>query len=302
MRKITGLYTAMITPFDPKGEINEAGFKDNLSFQKDSRIDGIVLLGTTAEEISLTLDEKERLISIAVKQVGGSLSIMVGIGGGSTKETLHLASLAKQLGAHSLLAVTPYYCKPNQEGLFRYYQTLAESVDLPIVLYNNPGRTGVNLEPATVLRLAEIENIVGVKEASGNLSQINTLIDSLRDRYPNFSVFSGDDILTLPILALGGHGAVSVISNLVPEYVKTIVHAMKENRLAEARETHFRLMPLLRAFSVDSNPVPIKAAMTLCGFPAGECRPPLSPLNPSSEKIIKEALEKTNIAFSSKVY
>jgi len=277
-------YTALITPFDKEGKLDEEGFQRNLTHQ--NVVDGLVVLGTTGEVPTLTTEEKKRLIILARP---GSHHLMVGCGVYSTSQTLENLKRAADLGADSALVVTPYYNKPTQEGLFRHFKTLAQSSPLPIIVYNIQGRTSINLKTETLKRLAELPQIVGVKEASGNISQISEVI-ALKKLYPDFRVYAGDDTLTLPLMALGGDGVISVTSNLVPKLMKELVDACKTGHYAVARQLHHRLAPLFQASGFETNPIPIKAAMDMAGFAAGAPRLPLTPLDASFSAALQKVV------------
>lgn len=291
MKKIKGVYTALVTPFDEKGELDEQGLRDNLRFQISHQIDGVVVLGTTGEAPTLTSQEKAHIIKIAHEEVNGKAALMVGTGSYSTRTAIENTLLAQTLGADSALIVTPYYNRPTQEGLFRHYQEIAKAVDLPIYLYNIQGRTGQNLQTETLLRLAEIPNIVGVKEASGNLTQISEVIERVSRKKNHFTVMSGDDALTLPVMSLGGDGVISVVSNLFPKEVKALVDALNRGDFAKARDQHFHLMPIFRGAFIESNPAPIKAAMNYYKRAAGSCRLPLCELTSENHQKLIELLK-----------
>ncbi len=278
-------YTALVTPFDPSGNLDEEGFRCNLAHQQ--AVDGIVVLGTTGEVPTLSSQEKRRLITIAREQ---KLPLMVGCGAYSTTQTLENLKEAAELGADSALVVTPYYNKPTQEGLFRHFEKLAKESPLPIILYNIQGRTSVNLETETLKQLLDFPSIVGVKEASGNLKQICEAI-ALKNRRPDFQVYAGDDAWTLPLMALGGDGVISVSSNLVPKQMKELVNACREKDLERAQKLNERLLPLYEATGLETNPIPIKAAMEMAGFAAGSPRLPLTPLKDVYLPIIKRLIQ-----------
>ncbi len=278
-------YTALITPFDKEGNLDEEGFEKNLAHQRS--VDGLVALGTTGETPTLTLTEKKQILTLARKS---SLPLMVGCGAYSTLQTLENLKLAAEYGADSALVVTPYYNKPTQEGLFCHFETLAKHSPLPIILYNNQARTSVNLQIETLKKLIEFPNIIGMKEASGNLAQICETI-ALKKRRSDFQVYAGDDIWTLPLMALGGDGVISASSNLVPKLMKELVDACKSGNNSLAQQINNRLIPLYASTSFESNPIPIKAAMELAGFPAGEPRLPLTPLHPSYLPPLKAIVE-----------
>ena len=288
----TGCGTALVTPFRKNLSLDEEGMRRLVRRQIDAGIDFLIPCGTTGENPTLTRDEARRVVQITVEEAGGKTPVLAGAGGYNTSEVIELAAEFKAIGAGGILSVSPYYNKPSQEGLFQHYQAIAEAVDLPIVLYNVPGRTGSNIEPSTVRRLSEIRNIVGIKEASGNISQMATLLASVPDP---FIVLSGDDGITLPLLSLGGRGLISVASNEIPAQMTKIVQTALKGDFATAREIHRRYFPLMEANFVESNPIPVKAAMALMGLLEPVYRLPLVP--PKEENLLKirKALEVTGL-------
>lgn len=269
---IKGLYTALITPFTPDGEIDLAGLRTLIERQIAAGVDGILVLGTTGEAPTLTADEKITIIETARDTIKGRLPLMVGTGSNSTQQTITQSKQAESLGASSLLIVTPYYNKPTQEGLLKHFSAIAEAVTLPILAYNIQGRTGVNLATET---LRKIPRLAGVKEASGNLAQMMQVYQTICQNNENFSLMSGDDALTLPLMALGGHGVISVISNLYPEELKNLVKACFQGQFEQAKKMHYALLSAIHSAFVETNPISIKAMMRKEGLPAGKCRLPL---------------------------
>ena len=287
--KLSGTITALITPFRNQ-ELDEAGFVHNIQMQISQGIDGILLLGSTGEVPTLSPSEQKRMISLAVKEAKGKAPIWVGTGTYCTKKTIENTRLAKDLGADVALIVTPYYNKPTQEGIFRHFEAVTAQAEMPIVIYNIPGRCGTNIEPATMARLAELPHIRGVKESSGNINQTSDFLHAILKKHPEFVLFSGDDIMTLPMLSLGAAGVVSVASNLVPDRVMALVKAALAGQYAHAKELHYALMPLFKAIFMETNPIPIKTAMQLCGMPSGECRLPLSQMGPDNLNTLRRLL------------
>lgn len=287
---LKGTYTALITPFLPNGDFDEKGFRENIHFQIESGISGIVVLGTTAEAPTLTEEEQIRSIKIGVEMCRGKIPLWVGTGSYSTAETIKKTQKAKDLGADGALVVTPYYNKPTQEGLFCHFRELAQATSFPILVYNIQGRTGQNLATDTLRRLMDLPEIVGVKEASGNIPQIMEVIEVSR---PDFSILSGDDNLTLPVIALGGHGVVSVVSNLLPQEVIELTNSALAQNFNLARELHYRLLPLFRAAFIETNPAPIKALMNHLGMKAGSVRLPLVPVSDANLNKIVSCLNAT---------
>lgn len=285
--KIKGVYTALVTPFTGVNNtsVNYTVLKENIRFQLESGISGLVPLGTTGETPTLTKEEQIKIINCTVSEAKGKAVILVGTGTNSTASTIENTLRAKDLGADAALIVTPYYNKPTQEGLYRHFAAVAEAADLPLVVYNIKGRSCVNIETATMSRLAKIPQVVAVKEASGDIGQIGDVVKELAS--DKFSVMSGDDGLTLPAMALGAAGVVSVLSNLLPKEVVTLVSAAASNDITAARKIHYHLLPLFKAIFIETNPIPIKAAMNLCGIPCGGHRLPLCEMKQENlEKLI----------------
>jgi 4-hydroxy-tetrahydrodipicolinate synthase len=289
-----GTITALITPFvDLKLDLQ--GLEANIQRQISTDIDALLILGTTGESATLTKEERCEVIRVAVATANGSLPIWVGTGSYATQDTIERTKEAQKLGADVALVVTPYYNRPTQEGVFRHFEALSQEVEIPICVYNIPGRCGVNIEPETLLRIAALPNIMGVKEASGNVGQVSDIIHMVVGKYPHFKLFSGDDALTLPMIALGAAGVISVISNLLPQDIVNMVNAALASDYIRAREIHYRLLPLFKAAFLETNPSPIKTAMDLCGYPAGACRLPLVNLNPKNHAILKAELERLHL-------
>ncbi len=272
MKRIEGVWTALITPFTAKNQLDEEGLRQNLHLQKEGGVDGVVALGTTGEAPTLSREEKKRVIAICKEF---ELPLMVGTGTYSTEETIHAT---KDCDADAALIITPYYNKPTQKGIYQHFEAICEAVDIPIVVYNHRGRTGQNIETETLQDIAKLPNIVGVKEVSGSIQQAGEIVSKISMHHPNFTVLSGDDPLTLPMMALGGHGVISVAANIVPAKIVALVKAMQQDDLRQARLLHIELQPLFHALFVETNPIPIKAIMKHAGLPAGDCRLPLSPL------------------------
>lgn len=290
MKKVKGVYTAIITPFDGNGKLDEEGLRRNIRYQVSAGVDGIVALGTTGEAPTLSSHEKERVMVIAAEETRGKIGLIIGTGSYSTQQTIENTRLAHKLGADQALIVTPYYNKPTQEGIYRHFKAIAEATTLPIIVYNIQGRTGQNIQTETFKRIADIPTVVGVKESSGNIQQIGDVIEQIASNHKNFSVLSGDDPLTFLAMCLGGDGVISVISNLIPDQIKAMTNALEKKDYAKARELHYQWMPLCRGAFLETNPMPIKAAMQMCGMPAGSCRLPLCELLPENEQKLKRIL------------
>jgi len=281
----TGVGTALITPFTKSGALDEAAIKRLAKRQIDAGVHFLVPCGTTGENPTLTLAERIRIVEILADEAAGKTPVLAGAGGYDTKEIIHLADEMRKAGATGLLSVTPYYNKPTQEGLFQHFRAIADSTPLPVIVYNVPGRTGVNVETATLARLSAIPNIVGVKEASGNITQMADVCNAVPD---DFLVLSGDDAITLPLMALGGRGIISVVSNEIPREMAQMVEAAERGDFAAARAIHRRILPLMQINFVESNPVPVKAAMAAMGLLEEVYRLPMcSPKPESREKILK---------------
>ena len=288
----TGVGTAVVTPFAKSGALDEAAVRRLGRRQIDAGIHFLCPCGTTGENPTLTDDERRRIVEILVDEAKGAVPILAGAGGYDTKEVIHLAALMQNAGAAGLLSVTPYYNKPTQEGLYQHYKAIAESTTLPIVVYNVPGRTGVNVEPATLARLAPIPNIVGVKEASGNVTQMCEIVRAV----PNdFLVLSGDDALTLPLMAIGGRGIISVASNEIPAEMVQMVEAAERGDFATARQTHQRILPLMLGNFIEANPVPVKAAMAAMGLIEEHYRLPMCSPKPESREKLTRILKELNL-------
>ena len=271
--QFAGLTVALVTPF-AEGAIDEAALRALVDFHVESGTDCISPVGTTGESPTLSHDEHEQVIRVVCEQAAGRVQVMPGTGSNSTSEAIRLTRFAESVGADGALLVAPYYNKPTQEGFYQHYRAIAEAVGIPIVLYNIPGRTAKNIEPETIARIGELETVVAVKESTGSMDQASQVL-ALSD----LTVLSGDDSLTLPLLAIGGHGVVSVVGNIIPDDVKAMLVAFENGDLAAAMQWHARLFPLCRdLLGLATNPIPIKAAMGLLGRDTGEVRLPMTPL------------------------
>lgn len=282
-----GVFTALVTPFTEKGGVDEAALKRLVEDQIAAGVAGLVPMGTTGESPTLSHEEHMDVVGKVVKWTNGRVPVIAGTGSNSTDEALHLTQKAKDQGATASLQVVPYYNKPNQEGLYRHFMALADQVDLPLIVYNVAGRSAKNLETDTLMRLASHPNVVGVKEASGDLVQI---MDVLARRPKGFSVLSGDDNLLLAFLALGGDGVISVASHLVPQGLVELTKAGLEGRIARARELHFQLLPVFKACFIDTNPIPVKTALAFQGRMLETFRLPLCPMDEPKRKALREVL------------
>jgi 4-hydroxy-tetrahydrodipicolinate synthase len=280
----TGVGTALITPFTKSGALDEAAITRLAKRQIDHGVHFLVPCGTTGETPTLSAAERRRVVELVLEAANGKVPVMAGAGGYDTQEVVHLSKEMQSIGAQGLLSVTPYYNKPTPEGLYRHFSAIAEATSLPIVLYNVPGRTGCNIDAATLARLATIPRVVGVKEASGNIQQ---MVEICRAVPPDFLVLSGDDALTVPLMSIGGRGVISVASNIIPAEMSKMVEAAERGDYAAARQQHQRLVPLMLGNFVESNPGPVKFAMAAVGLCEEVYRLPMvSPRPASQEKII----------------
>ncbi len=284
----TGTGTALVTPFRADGSLDEPTLRRLVQRQIDAGIDFLVPCGTTGESPTLTHEEHLRVVEITVELAKGKVAVLGGAGGYNTAEVVSLARELTDLGADGILSVTPYYNKPTQEGLFQHYRAIAEAISLPIILYSVQGRTGVNIEPGTVKRLAGIENIVGIKEASGNVSQMAAILNAVPD---DFIVLSGDDAITLPLIALGGRGVISVVSNEIPREMSQLARLALQGDYPAAREIHRRFHPLMEINFIESNPIPVKAALAEMGLLKPVWRLPLVPPKAENRARIRAVLE-----------
>ena len=288
----TGVGTALVTPFTTSGALDEHGVRRLARRQIDEGVHFLVPCGTTGESPTLSEDERTRIVEICVEEARGKVPVLAGAGGYDTKEVIHAARQMERAGANGLLSVTPYYNKPTPDGLVRHYTAIAESTSLPIVVYNVPGRTGCNIDPATLVKLAAIPNVIGVKEASGNIQQ---MCEICRAVPPDFIVVSGDDAITLPLMAVGGRGVISVASNEVPRQMSQMVEAAEGGDFAAARKAHAALLPLMLINFVESNPIPVKAAMAAMGLIEETYRLPMVPPRAESRTKILNVLSESGL-------
>ncbi|WP_315328348.1 4-hydroxy-tetrahydrodipicolinate synthase [Treponema socranskii] len=296
MIRLRGAFTAMITPMKEDGSIDYDGYRKLLRFQMEEGIDGLVPLGTTGETPTLDEDEEQRIIDVVMEEVRAfekeksvKVPVVLGAGSNNTRDAVRYTERAKKAGADAALVVTPYYNKPSSEGIFRHFEAVSR-VGIPILVYNIAGRTGKNIDTPTLSRIADLPNIAGVKEASGSISQMTDVIATIKSKHPDFAVLSGDDAMTLPLLASGGDGVVSVVSNAAPALVSEMVKAALSGDYEAARKIHYRLLPFFKAAFVDGNPTSIKYAMRVKGLPSGSVRLPLVDVHDEAKKIIEEAL------------
>ncbi len=292
MKKILfkGCGTAISTPFDENG-VNVKEFEKLIEDQIHNKVDSIIVCGTTGESSTMTKEEKKLAIECAVKTSNGRVPIIAGTGGNNTKQVIENSKLAESLGVDGLLIVTPYYNKCTQVGLIEHYKAIAKSVSLPIILYSVQSRTGVNIEPKTCLELSKIDNIVAIKEASGNLSQVAEIAHLCGE---NLHIYSGNDDQVLPVLSLGGLGVISVLSNVKPEYTHNMVQNFFDGNIKKATEMQLRALPLIKALFSEVNPIPVKAALNLQGYNFGIPRLPLTPMTEEKQEALKKELNNLN--------
>jgi 4-hydroxy-tetrahydrodipicolinate synthase len=284
----TGVLPAIVTPFK-NGEVDEEGLRKLIEFHVDNGVHGIVPCGTTGESATLSHHEHERVVEITVDQVKGRVAVVAGTGSNNTAEAIQLTAHAKEAGADGVLMISPYYNKPTQEGIYQHYKKVAEEVDIPIIIYNIPGRTASNIEPTTFARLREFKNIVGVKEASGSMKQITEII---RLCGQEFTVLSGEDYLTYPLMAVGGKGVICVVANIVPRDMADLCNLLLGGDFAKGRELFYRLLPLCHAMFYETNPAPVKAALKMMGkIDSAEVRLPLAPMSDDNLAKLRKALE-----------
>jgi len=286
-QRLFGCGTALVTPFNSNGSLDEAALRALVDWQIEEGIHFLVPCGSTGEAATMTTEEHRRVVEVVVHQADGRVPIVAGAGSNDTQKAIALSRVMQDVGATHLLHTSPMYNKPPQRGIIAHYRAIAEAVDLPVVIYNVPGRTGSNVEAKTTLEMARIPGIAAVKEASGQLGQI---ADIIAGRPPEFCVLSGDDELTLPVMALGGDGIISVVSNATPRLMSELCEAMKASDFARAREIHFRMLPWMRAAFVESNPLPAKAALAMMGRVQNVLRLPLVPLAEHAATAVHTAL------------
>ena len=287
-----GSFVALVTPFKDDESLDESKLKELLEFQIEGGTDGIVPCGTTGESPALSDEEHNRVVELAVQTVNGRLPVIAGTGSNSTTRTLHATEHAKASGADGALIVTPYYNKPTQNGLYAHYMKIADSVDIPIIIYNVPGRCGTDILSVTVARLAEHPNIVGLKEATGDLKRASEVISMCPY---DFVVLSGDDVNTLPILSVGGKGVISVVANVAPTPIAEMCGAFKAGNVDVARKLHYETMPLAVDLFIETNPIPAKTALMLMGKLNGKMRLPLAPMTSANLEQLRRTLELTNL-------
>lgn len=287
-----GVYTALITPFAGDGSVDEAALRRLVSAQIEAGISGLVPMGTTGESPTVSHQENMKVIEIVIDETAGRVPVIAGTGSNSTAEAVDMTRQARDLGASASLQVSPYYNKPSQEGLYRHFTTIAEEVDLPLVVYNIPGRTGKNIETDTLLRISSHPNIVAVKEASGSIKQMMDVLEVVPE---SFDVLSGDDNMAFPLTAIGGKGVVSVASNLIPGRMVQLIEQTLAGEISHARQIHFELLPLFRAVFLDTNPIPIKYMMHRAGYCHESYRLPMVPLSDENRTQIAAVMKRLGL-------
>jgi len=289
---LRGTITALVTPFSKDGTVDEKALRSLVDFQIERGINGLLPCGTTGESPTLDYAEHNRVIDIVIEQAHARVPVIAGTGSNSTKEAIDLTLHAQKAGADFSLQVAPYYNKPTQQGFYEHFKAVADAVAIPLILYNIPGRTGKNIETATIVRLAEHKNIVGVKEASGDVWQMMDVIQQVPD---DFTVLSGDDNLTFPLIAVGGHGVISVASNIIPAEVCAMVDSALAGTWEEARKRHYRLLPFFKAMFLETNPIPIKTALALRGMAEERFRLPMCPMAPENREKLLSIMRKQGL-------
>jgi 4-hydroxy-tetrahydrodipicolinate synthase len=295
LKELYGCGTALVTPFQANGQIDEDSLRRLVDYQIENGIDFLVPCGTTGESTTLTEEEHLRVVKIVMQQADGKVPVVAGAGGNNTSKVIELAKGVADLGVYGILSVTPYYNKPTQDGLMAHYEAIAKSVDTAIIIYNVPGRTSVNILPDTVVKLSDLKNIVAIKEASGNIGQISELAVKVPE---NFIILSGDDIATIPILSLGGRGLISVVANEVPFLMTKLVHLCLESKYDEAQKIQHKIFKLMTLNFIETNPIPVKAALSLMGLMKDTYRLPLIKIKEKNKQLLKEELIKLNLVNS----
>ncbi|MCK4538664.1 MAG: 4-hydroxy-tetrahydrodipicolinate synthase [Candidatus Krumholzibacteria bacterium] len=285
---LKGLYIALVTPFNEDSSLNEEKLRELVRFHIDAGTNGLVPCATTSENPAFSWEEHFRIIEIVVEEAAGKLQVVAGCGTNSTTKSVANIIKARELGVDAAMVVTPYYNKPTQEGLYAHFMKLADDGGLPLMLYNVPGRTGLNMQPSTVERICGHENIVAIKEASGSIEQMSEIIGLCGDR---ITLLSGDDTMTLPVLCIGGKGVVSVAGNIVPKDILAMISAWENGNIEEARKLHYKLFPLCQSMFIETNPMPVKESMNMLGMGVGEVRLPLVGMKPENRIKLAKALE-----------
>ena len=292
-----GTYVAMVTPFDENLQIDEEGFRSNINYLIDKGVSGLVGAGTTGESATISHDEHRKIIEILVDEVDGRVQTIAGTGSNATSEALDLTQFAQDAGADAALIITPYYNKPQQHALVQHYKAISDETDIPIIAYNVPSRTGINIDVDTVVEIAKIENVDAIKEASGSVDKVSDIYRALSKEglEDDFNILSGEDSLTFPIMAVGGTGVISASANIDARRMVLMVDSILNDDYGRARELHYEMLELIRACFVESNPVPVKTAMGLMGLPSGPLRQPLAPMKEENLEVLKKALKDSEL-------
>ena len=292
-----GTYVAMVTPFDKNKEIDEEGFRSNINYLIDQGVNGLVGAGTTGESATISHDDHRKIIDILVDEVDGRVETIAGTGSNATSEAIDLTKYALDANCDAALVITPYYNKPQQHAMVNHFQMLSDVADIPIIAYNVPSRTGVNMDVDTIVEIAKIDNIEAVKEASGSVDKVSDIyraltLEGLED---DFNILSGEDSLTLPIMAVGGTGVISASANIDAKRMVLMVDSILNDDYGRAFELHYEMLELIRALFIESNPVPVKTAMNIMGLPSGPLREPLAPMKEENVEVLKKALKDSNL-------
>ena len=286
-----GCYIPLVTPFKEGGEVDEAGLRALVNHLIEVEgVDGLVPCGTTGESPTLSHEEHGRVIEVVVQEARGRVPVIAGTGSNSTAEAIEMTKHAEEVGADATLQVCPYYNKPMQDGLLAHFEAIAKTTNLPVILYNIPGRTGRNIEPETLVALSQVDNVVGVKDACGDLAQTMRVLEATRKKEKPFFVLSGEDALTFSMMGLGGHGGICAVGNVIGREYTEMIHLMLEGKTDEAREIHYKTLPVVRALFLETNPIPVKEAMNMMGLPAGALRLPLTPMKEVNREVLRKAL------------
>ena len=295
--KFEGTYVAMVTPFTKDLEIDEEGFRSNINYLIDKGVTGLVGAGTTGESATVSHEEHQRIIDILVDEVNGRVETIAGTGSNATSEALSLTQYAYDAGADSALLITPYYNKPQQHAMVQHYTTIANAVDIPLILYNVPSRTGINMDVETIVELAKVDGIDAVKEASGSVDKVSDIYKALTHEglEDDFCILSGEDSLTLPLMAVGATGVISASANVDAKRMVLMVDSILNDDYTRAMELHYEMVELIRALFIESNPVPVKTAMNIMGLPSGPLRQPLAEMLPENLEVLKKALKDSDL-------
>lgn len=292
-KDFSGCHVPLITPFKDDLALDEPGLRELVNyFIEVEKVDGLVPCGTTGESPTLTNEEHDRVIEIVVKETDGRVPVIAGTGSNSTQEAIVRTKHAERVGADASLQVAPYYNKPTQEGMIAHYEAIAASTNLPIIIYNIPSRAGQNIDPKTIIDLAKIDNIIGVKDAAGDLSQTMALLSALGLNGKGFYLLSGEDAMTFSIMCLGGHGTISAVANVIGKEFTTMCAAVKSGQIEEAKKIHYQMLPLVKALFIETNPVPVKEALGMMGLPSGPPRLPLVPLKAENRAVLADSLKR----------